>query len=47
LFRAEPALQTDAERHAPVPSGEPVPADVAPLLTDIREIINRGIKKWL
>jgi hypothetical protein len=28
-------------------TGEPVPADLEPLLTDIRVIINRGIKKWL
>jgi hypothetical protein len=28
-------------------TGEPPPADLEPLLTDIREIINRGMKKWL
>jgi hypothetical protein len=26
---------------------EPVPADLEPLLTDIRQIINRAAKKWL
>jgi len=28
-------------------TGEPVPSNLEPLLTDIREIINRGMKKWL
>jgi hypothetical protein len=28
-------------------TGEPVPADLGSLLTDIREILSRGIKKWL
>jgi hypothetical protein len=28
-------------------TGEPVPADLEPLLTDIRRIIERGVKKWL
>jgi hypothetical protein len=27
-------------------TGEPVPADLEPLLADVREIINRAIKKW-
>lgn len=28
-------------------TGEPAPADLEPLLADIREIINRATKKWL
>lgn len=28
-------------------TGEPAPADLEPLLADIREIINRALKKWL
>jgi hypothetical protein len=28
-------------------TGEPASADLEPLLRDIREILNRGIKKWL
>ena len=28
-------------------TGEPAPADLEPLLADIREIINRAVKKWL
>jgi hypothetical protein len=28
-------------------TGEPAPADLGPLLTDIRPIIERGVKKWL
>ena len=28
-------------------TGSSAPADLEPLLRDIREIINRGIKKWL
>jgi len=28
-------------------TGGPAPADLEPLLKDIREILNRGIKKWL
>lgn len=28
-------------------TGEPAPADLEPLLADIRQIINRAMKKWL
>ena len=28
-------------------TGETVPADLEPLLMDIRQIIERGVKKWL
>jgi hypothetical protein len=28
-------------------TGEPAPADLMPLLLDIRQIIERGVKKWL
>lgn len=28
-------------------TGEPAPADLEPLLTDIRQIIDRAVKKWL
>jgi hypothetical protein len=28
-------------------TGEPVPADLGPLLSDIRQIFSTGIKKWL
>jgi len=28
-------------------TGDPAPADLEPLLRDIRQIIERGVKKWL
>jgi hypothetical protein len=28
-------------------TGEPAPADLEPLLVDIRQIVNRAAKKWL